>query len=71
MLYDYENEQGETCTMSVVNNNLLYYTDEYGVRSRDYMASSERNWRVAFVPTNTAYNAFVLGAVNVVVPELA
>jgi len=70
LLYDYENEQGETCTMSVSNNNLLYYTDTYAVRSRDYMANPARNWRIAFVPTNDAYNTFVLGAVNVVVPEL-
>ena len=73
LLYDYEDENGNPQEMTVGNNQCLYYEVnsemQYSVRSRDYMASADRNWRIMFRPTNSAYNPFIM-SVNVVVPEL-
>ncbi len=73
LLYDYEDENGNPQEMTTGNNQCLYYEvsgeTQYCVRSRDYMASADRNWRIMFRPTNSAYNPFIM-SVNVVVPEL-
>jgi hypothetical protein len=72
LLWDYEDEQGNPAEMTAGNNQILYFEVneqmQYSVRSKDYMASSERNWRVAFIPTNSAYNRYVVAA-TVIIPD--
>lgn len=64
LLWDYEDENGNACEMTAGNNSCLYYqVDEaiqYSNRSKDYLLSSDRNWRIAFIPTNSAYNRLEL-----------
>ena len=64
LLWDYEDENGNACEMTAGNNSCLYYqVDEaiqYSNRSKDYLLSSDRNWRIAFIPEESAYNRLEL-----------